>query len=566
MTVLGERQNDENASANINNVISGKDSLRKPLGSVNGAENVATRGRSGAQKKALEPSLQAWAASRSRLAVPRVRGVGASEPQAVSTPDVHTTRSLELTVPQEFNLSTPRSSLGGEDSVAEQPSSDRPDWEHSLRRCKSTCRGWKPELTVPRGPMLHTEFRPRSRPPSRSPSPMGTPERRSASTPSRLRGLPARELTAIEQHQGRLATARLHSASPLRRTLGMPAPSPARSVRSARGRSIPAPSPARSESAQSDMSCSSRYSRLSELSQPRSLSRPHPTSEELELREARRGRRALKEQLRQNARTLCEALVPEATVGSVNSRVSQAPLTVPIGPEFYTERRASSRARSRSASSRREGSAAPEMRNMASHAITPREQVAIERHFELTSMAHALPSATLPLSQAAPRGLGAGCPPPGVNHDEWVRAGADAEDRAQRARAVATQRREEAEASAKQRLCIFKPSATQATERAPAPRRSEAEEAAATAAPASSEDQARKARADAELKREEVMAQDRARLCIFKAARPRAPAPASAAAAVPETAEEARPKAMERVVRRSSLPGASEGTSPRPAA
>lgn len=553
-TVLRERQlpvqNDENADANIA-VLDNKDgkpalvpckqkglsdaptSGRAALAARSPQRRVAAGPQPAAPKaKQLEPSLQAWAASRRSAAqCPLVRNIGASESAAIPTPDAAAEMSVDsrlsrsasrekLTVPQEFNLSTPCSSLGGDADRPGQEQFGRVDWERTLRSRSKSAGPWKPELTVPRGPVLHTEFRPRSRSrgASRSASPAATPERCRSSTP---RGDPStRERTAIEQHNGRLAAGRLCSASPMRsRRLVMA--SPARSVQSARGRSMPTPSPARSQSAGSDASYASRASRLSVLSQPRSISRPMPTTEELELREARRGRRALKELMRHNERSLCEALVPEPTLGSVNSRVSHLPLTVPLAPELHTE----SRARSRSASRGREGSAAPEMRNMGSHAIPLREQAAIERHLELACLAHALPSATLPLSQPAPHGMDSSGCPQGIDRDEWVRAGLSAHDRAARARVVAQEQRQQAEAVAKQRLCIFKPTS-----------------AAAGAGEANREE-------------------DRARLCVFKA--PAKPAEDSTAA----TAKPAAPVAMERVVIRSkpapeAAPAASEAAAP----
>lgn len=214
------------------------------------------------------------------------------------------------------------------------------------------------------------------------------------------------------------------------------------------------------------------------------------------------GRRALKELLQLNSTTLCEALVPEPTLGSVNSRVSRMPLTVPIAPELRVE----TRSRSRSASvSRREGSTAPEMRNMAGSGIALREQAAIERHLELACMAHAQPPAALPLSQCL---RGAAACPPQADREAWIKA----------------------------------------TEKADA-------KSAPRAAPAAAEEHARKASGEAKAKREEAMEKDRARLCIFKAPTACRSAKQKEPAAKPK-AEDVHPAtpapAMERVVRRSS--------------
>lgn len=256
------------------------------------------------------------------------------------------------------------------------------------------------------------------------------------------------------------------------------------------------------------------------------------------------GRRALKELLQLNSTTLCEALVPEPTLGSVNSRVSRMPLTVPIAPELRVE----TRSRSRSASvSRREGSTAPEMRNMAGSGIALREQAAIERHLELACMAHAQPPAALPLSQCL---RGAAACPPQAEREAWIKAGLSAHDRAERARAMAREQREGAEVGARQRLCIFKPAAGAAapTEKADA-------KSAPRAAPAAAEEHARKASGEAKAKREEAMEKDRARLCIFKAPTACRSAKQKEPAAKPK-AEDVHPAtpapAMERVVRRSS--------------
>lgn len=260
--------------------------------------------------------------------------------------------------------------------------------------------------------------------------------------------------------------------------------------------------------------------------------------------------------LQLNSTTLCEALVPEPTLGSVNSRVSRMPLTVPIAPELRVE----TRSRSRSASvSRREGSAAPEMRNMASSGIALREQAAIERHLELACMAHAQPPATLPLSQRAPRPLESTACLPEADREAWIKAGLSAHDRGERARAMAREQREGAEASAKQRLCIFKPAVAPEAEAAgEAPTEKADAKKVPRAALATAEEHARRASGEAKAEREEAMKKDRARLCIFKT-------PTACKNVKQKDVRPAAP-AMERVVRRSSRGAAEECAEPCPPA
>lgn len=84
--------------------------------------------------------------------------------QAIDYPEVRSdNRSTEVTVPREFNLSrhtTPGRRCGSQAAGSDSEGSDF-DFSTSLRRSRSqsrprSARPWKPKLTVPKSPRLHT--------------------------------------------------------------------------------------------------------------------------------------------------------------------------------------------------------------------------------------------------------------------------------------------------------------------------------------------------------------------------------------------------------------------------
>lgn len=484
---------DENAN-NIN--IQVDDVVKPPLGEMSKPGDQPVRTSLGevpasqapaAKQPQLEPSLSAWAASRPLASAALTRNIGASErsgeaelapelsvctrrtsrssstskDRRLSTEEIESiriehkrqevhalmrknqvtckeaienpmtnmpgSRSLNVTVPQEFNLSTssrPRARSRSADSS-----------KGHRRRGRSQSRGktWTPQLTVPRGPQLTTAHRAESRSASasRRTTPASTPERFHSLSRDSL--LPPREAAAVEEHFSRMALVRalgrrVASASPARSRV---AASPARSCRSCRSAS--------------DMSICSISSRLSQLSRPRSLSRPHLTSDQIEHRQAEEGRRQLHEQLRSNERNLPKVLLQPEPV-----RPSSRELTVPLSIELNTERRA--RSRSTSVRSCRSVS----MDSATSDRRPPRELQAVAKHVERMTTAQVLEKATADAERGDGRAVAA------IVHDgasekqqRWIREAPDAVERARRARAVAKALRCDVEKVQRSRLCIF---------------------------------------------------------------------------------------------------------------
>lgn len=409
-------------------------------------------------RRKLEPSLQAWAASRHVAMVPR--NVAASEGQQdVACPrsgqghghkDEERGRQRQRhawqgTVPDEFNLSVSRSQRGTDDEPQALKSCG--EWPKSLRESRSL--SWTPQVTVPRGPYLRTAHRSRSRSASssRGSTPLGTPQR--FGTPRSQ--LPAHEQLAVEHHLERMAAARLLSASPLRRQLAF-------------GSHVDgvAQSPARSSSSRSCGELSTD-SRLSQLSRPRTLSRPRPSSEEMERLRAKAEVKAIKEQMRRNERS-CKAAIlnPDTILGVSEKRCARVPLTMPMAPDLHTAFRAA-RTRSESWHSSRHGDAqrrggAEWWRGFVNDSI-PREKAAIERHMGRSEAAYTAAHATVsPVVHvaSAPRPKPTMQVPEDADLDVWAQEALDAEDRAQRAKAALQARRENAFAEERQRLYVFK--------------------------------------------------------------------------------------------------------------
>lgn len=376
-------------------------------------------------------------------------------PEAI--PNLAGSRSLQVTMPEEFSLSTPRISRGRSQHADEkEDAADNADWQRSLRkasRSKARGRSWRPQLTVPCGPQLSTEDRARSRSASSLRStPASTPERRRAATPRCGTPLSAREQVAEEDHAARIALARRLQVlpSPLRRRSLSVGASPARSVQSS-----------------SDMSIASVASRVSRLSRPRSVScrhgRPLLSTEELECLRAEEGRREIRAMSRSNSQNLPHVLAPPDPL-----KASGAQLTMPEDHEFYTERRA----RSRSVSVHSSTTTAPAELSVGTRDRLPlRERCAVERHLERATAGQILGRAgTAPRPAAAPAAADA----VGASteaQEAWVRKAPTREERAHRARIVAQAARAEVDRTERSRLCIFKrlPAARPAKAEAEAP-------------------------------------------------------------------------------------------------
>mmetsp|Transcript_37930 Transcript_37930/g.109428 ORF Transcript_37930/g.109428 Transcript_37930/m.109428 type:complete len:568 (-) Transcript_37930:324-2027(-) len=417
-------------------------------------------------------------------------------------------RSLALTVPQEFHLSTSRATTparsarsdAGSDagSDAESDSDRGSEWSHSLRTPSAqTCGGpsksrqWRPQLTVPQGPALSTGLRPRSssvhrgadadaratsvaswhaslrggaRGSSRSIPPSPSPSRSAASWCSAVSSRP--------QSRARSRQRRRHERGSLE------TPSPSRSVASWRSPS----------SSASDMSLVSDMSRVSRLSRRSCSSKCNVSTQERQQAEIEAKRHEVRERMRRNEKTCHDAIhnpdlkcrqhsaritMPKEfnlSCGSIRARAprseAQAETTCgdwsrslrqslppnsaeSTGPRSLTLPEApqlltSRRARSTSAESR----APSEHRAISRHQL-PREQAAIEHHLERVTSARALHEGSQ--RPAASRKQAT----PEVDASEWARQGATAEARAQRARALAQARQEQALAAAKERLCVF---------------------------------------------------------------------------------------------------------------
>ncbi|CAJ1389903.1 unnamed protein product [Effrenium voratum] len=376
------------------------------------------------RRRKLEPSLQAWVASRS--AQPNVA------PSEVSAPIQTRGRERERYSPH--------------------------DWKESLRQEAESKQFWGKEFqpTVPQGPRLRTEERSRSRScsSSREWTPQGTPTRRSMTPRSMTpgRGMPAKEQVAVQHYLSRMALARLDS--PMRKF--------------AFGSSIErgvAPSPARSSSRASE---SSRDSRLSHLSRPRSLSRDQLSTEDRQCLQAAEERRALRKQLRRNRRKYKEALLG----GHLAERCTEHVLTTPMAPELKTSFRARLRSSSwhgdRSLSVGTAGLSVGTVEGADARVFlkkhpNPREQAAIERHLEQRFARLAdrpLPFKEMPVPVGPTRVAKEVVVPKGADHEEWIQAAESVEERAERARAVALAQRDSEWEQQRSQLCVFRASAS----------------------------------------------------------------------------------------------------------
>jgi len=360
----------------------------------------------------LQPSLQAWAASRERPVAPISCNVGASE-KGVDD-------NSQESAPQHFAISSPRNDRSCGSNCDTTADLDQRDWFTSLRQRaevlsseKPASKAWQPKLTICVGPVLHTAQRAISRSSSRHKgdvrggyctpdSQLSTPRGRRGHSRDREELMHPREIKAAEQHRRRMATARTPSASPLRAR--QESASPARSVRSASASSRVMSTPRRRANP------SPGRSRLSELAQT-SVSRC-PSSDDLEQARIDEMRHQLKMQMKQNERTWRSASkYPE--LGILSARCSKATLTVPVGPELHTANRP---LRSQSATS----------------------------------------SCQAPMASSRGRTCERLRPPPGADSNEWIRQGDNPKERAERARAVARAKFEDTETEKRQRLCVFK--------------------------------------------------------------------------------------------------------------
>lgn len=230
----------------------------------------------------------------------------------------------------------------------------------------------------------------------------------------------------------RMALARL--GSPLRR-----------SSKIAFGSSVEAPSPARSASVDSRASSEcSISSRLSELSQPRVLSKDLLSTEDMELRRAEKEKRALRRQIRRNERSCKKAILHAETSSGLTERCVDRILTLPKGPELRTCSRG---ARHRSTS----WHGTEIWGELRKHPIA-REQEAIEKHLarSVAAVHEKLPGSVAP--KAAPRKP----QETSAQMQKWIKEAATAEDRAERARQAALARQDDNLAEERSKLFVFR--------------------------------------------------------------------------------------------------------------
>lgn len=447
------------------------------------------------QRRQLEPSLQAWAASQARgpLAPCNVgrseataktgQGDGGSQKasggrssRSTSAQRSHSKSSGTAQEPPAAllaEISCTRSSSG---YLGHSEEELRPcEWDTSLRKgtvAKPDFWGKSFQPTVPQAPRLRTTERSRSRSCSSSRegtprgTPLGTPQRVSSRAATPQRGacsLPAKEQEAVEQYLSRMALSRLES--PARKKIAF-------------GRHVGdrvAPSPARS--ARSQASDLSTESRLSQLSRPRSLSKNLRSTEDVQCMKAEEGQRALREQRKRNERSFREALL---ATGKDEVCKDRSLLTNPKGPSLLTPRRAE---RARSSSWHSVDGSRSVLERLKQHPI-PREQAAIQHHIE-RSAAGAIGSSR-PAGpsdpQPAAKQQAAAIPDGVVDLERWVQESANAEERAQRARLAVLAKRDSAWANERQRLCVFKPSGSTAVPEDRQPPRAEEEQALQEAA------------------------------------------------------------------------------------
>mmetsp|Transcript_30607 Transcript_30607/g.55482 ORF Transcript_30607/g.55482 Transcript_30607/m.55482 type:complete len:457 (-) Transcript_30607:127-1497(-) len=395
------------------------------------------------RSRKLEPSLQAWAASKRMPLQPC--NVGPSE-----VPEKTDEGDEKQSSVRRGRDRTRREAQGISKSSSEKLLGERPqrfEWTKSLRAEEEPSQSDKPwHATVPNAPLLRTSMRSRSRSASssRNWTPQGTPERRSSSRSATP--LPKKEQEAVEQYLQRMTLARL--GSPLRRRSKIAFGS------SAEDRV--APSPARSESVDSRASSTSSISsRLSQLSQPRVLSKGLLSTEDLEVHQAEQEKRALRKQMRRNERSYRQAILLAETSSGLTQRNVERILTLPKGPELRTSSRS---ARHRSTSwhsdtllSSRSRDGGTEIWGGLRQHPNAREQAAIEKHLTraVAAASEKLSGSVAPL--AAPKKEEASS-----ETQKWIKEGATAEERAERARQAALARQDNNLAQERSKLFVFR--------------------------------------------------------------------------------------------------------------
>eukprot|EP00927_Polykrikos_kofoidii_P071381 TRINITY_DN67646_c0_g1_i1.p1 TRINITY_DN67646_c0_g1~~TRINITY_DN67646_c0_g1_i1.p1 ORF type:complete len:921 (+),score=163.66 TRINITY_DN67646_c0_g1_i1:49-2763(+) len=481
------------------------------------------------QRKSLEPSLQALAASRSILPPANVgpsetsQSVGGGTNSSngggnANAAKQHRSRRLRGGVEDSVGSATSRStsaqrglrsterdettgSCSTRSGVASPLRHDQAsphdgksaDWQHSLRGdgASRKVEPWRPQLTVPSGPRLRTQERSRSRSESRSrgrSSECNTPEGHSrSSTPLRrghggrsmspLRHMTPRESGAIEQHIGRIAERKLLSTSLVQQH----GHESVHSSNGSRSASVPVwatwqGSGEEASAADDDVgfgdqgtpgsidtvsstlasNVASRISpRLSRLTRP-NMKRGQ-SSDDMQLLRMEIMRRELKEKRLANAQSCVEAILnPDANVVP-----SPTPPTVPRGPDLSTAVRARSRSSSRNRSE--VDGVSPECHHRsisAERRPAALAVVAAEAAAALARSAHAKQGGcTSVTTKTSPRNArGRIQVPSDVDLQQWMREAPTAEERAQRARAVAVAKTEKAAAKKQAGLCIFKAS------------------------------------------------------------------------------------------------------------
>lgn len=145
-----------------------------------------------------------------------------------------------------------------------------------------------------------------------------------------------------------------------------------------------------------------------------------------------------------NAENLTRVFAPPEPL-----RASRSELTQPQSHEFHTERRS----RSRSCSVHSSTTSFPDVSTMTER-LAPRERSAVERHVERLAAAQMLDKVNA--SQRFAERLREEQPAASSEQEEWIRQGASAEERAQRARTVAQALRAEVTKAQRAKLCIFR--------------------------------------------------------------------------------------------------------------
>lgn len=370
---------------------------------------------------------------------------------------------------------------------------------------------WKPQLTIPKAPTLHTSWRPRSYSRGRARQSADDQVSHPGAWSRSLRGSHSTSASVGSSRQGSRRTSHQGSAAPSparstssvcsTRSMRSKAPTfekpafnlstPLRKAAQGLSRHLMTPSPARSaRSCASLRSCSeslaSLQSRLSKLSRCSGSRCRAFSTDELERIRAEEGKRRLSELMKHNARSYKQAIncpdmrighhsleltVPQefnlsATNKSTSSsrgpnqdrrkgnwsktlrRESESPARDTWQPQLTAPRAPVLQTANRQRSSSSSRSNSVQ-RSMSSKQLPARERVAVQRHLQRTASARE--AACRATEQVHPKALKLS-----PEDELWVQAASTAEERAERARTAMKSLQQKALAEEKQRLCIFR--------------------------------------------------------------------------------------------------------------